>query len=117
MRHAEYIASQFPFILTLIGVAIAGGFFWLRERVRIVYAVVEIVIGFVAMYESMPIAEGEGFEQSFGHFYFSGFTNVNLLTIFGAIYLIVRGLDNWDQGLQDSRRWKALRIKLRLDRR
>jgi hypothetical protein len=63
------------------------------------------------------VTEPGKFSQAFDQYYFGGFTRLQYLTVIGAIYLVIRGLDNLDKGLQKSATWNALRAALRMDRR
>jgi hypothetical protein len=115
MIDVALFASQHPVIFTLVGFFLAGFFYWVRERLRIVFALLEIAAGVATMFKSTPTHQSGSFDQPFNQFYFGGFTEIQYLAILGAIYLIVRGFDNLDKGLQDCSVWKAFRTKLRMD--
>lgn len=115
MNALAFFASRHPILFTLIGFLTAGVFYWVRERLRLLCAVFEICVGTVTMYKAAPTNHGGGFDQPFGKLAFGGFTNVQYLAIIGAVYLIVRGFDNFDKSLQHCLTWKALRIKLRMN--
>jgi hypothetical protein len=115
--YAGYFASLHPVIFTLVGLVVACWFYLLREWCRVAYAAIGIFAGLCALYNSTPVTELGRFSQPFDQLHFGGFTNIQYLTIIGAIYLIVRGLDNLDKGLQTSQRWTILRAAFRIDRR
>jgi hypothetical protein len=100
-------------MFTLVGIVVGCGLYWLREWVRWLYAVIEIVFGIAAIYSAAPVIEGGSFGQSaFGQFPFGGVPTVKRITVVGAIYLLVRGLDNWDKAMEKSPCWKRLRAKV-----
>lgn len=80
------------------------------------YAVIEIVFGIGALYSAAPVTEGGSFSQPFGQLQFGGATTVAIITVIGAVYLIVRGLDNWDKAMEKSRCWNWLRAKVGIPR-
>jgi hypothetical protein len=98
-------------------VVAACGFYWLREQCRIAYAIIEIVLGCCALYSAAPVTEGGSFSQAFDQFSFGGITKIQYITIVGAVYFIIRGLDNLDKGLQGVAAWNALRSGLGINRR
>ena len=115
MKYTAFLVSEHPCIFTALGVMIAVAFYWLRERKRTFYAIIEIVFGGITLFRSAPVTKGGAFDQSFDQFSFGGFTQVDYLTIVAAIYLIVRGFDNLNTGLHTSLPWKATRRVLRMD--
>ena len=117
LNYVWYLASQHPVIFTFAGFVIACLLYLLREWCRVAYAAIEILVGGWALYSSAPVTEPSKLSQAFDQSHFGGFTRVQYLTIIGAIYLVIRGLDNLDKGLQKSAMWNALRAALRIDRR
>jgi hypothetical protein len=116
MNRILFFASQHSIMFTLFGSACGCLLYWLRERVRWLYAVVEIVFGIGALYSAAPVTKGGDFSQDFGHFEFGGTTTVAIITVIGAVYLIVRGLDNWDKAMEKSRCWNWLRAEFGIPR-
>jgi hypothetical protein len=116
MDRIEFFASQHSIMFTLFGFACGCVLYWLREWVRWLYAVIEIVFGIGALYSAAPVIEGGGFSQSFDQFYFGGAPTVKIITVIGAVYLIVRGLDNWDKAMEKSPCWKRFRAKVGIPR-
>ena len=111
-----FFASQHSIIFTLLGFACGCLLYWLRERVKWLYAVIDIVFGIGALYNAAPVTEGGSFSESFDQFAFGGVTKVATITVIGAIYLIVRGLDNWDRAMEKSPFWRRLRAKVGIPR-
>jgi hypothetical protein len=111
-----FFASQHSIMFALFGFACGCLLYWLRERVKWLYAVIEILFGIGALHSAAPVTEGGSFSQSFGQFEFGGVTRVAIITVIGAVYLIVRGLDNWDKAMEKSRCWNRLRAKVGIPR-
>lgn len=69
--------------LTFVSCAISWGLFWLREKFRIIYSLVELAFGIVTTWVSVGSAiNGDG----------------KWLIVVAAIYIIVRGLENFNIG-------------------
>jgi hypothetical protein len=54
MGGMAFFASQHPVIFTLFGVLIAGVFYWMRERLRLFYALLEIAAGVATLLKYTP---------------------------------------------------------------
>jgi hypothetical protein len=86
-----------PFIYFISGVVIAAILFWLRKRHRIVYGVAEVIAGLFTLSQSSRIGRGafsSGFNEAFEPYQWQ----LVLIATLGAIYIIIRGLDNIDEG-------------------
>src|SRR4029077_14362157 len=68
-----------------VALIIAWLLYVLRERIRWLYAITEIIVGIAAIASYIGSGRPGGLTQ--------------LLTVFGGIYIVVRGLDNFNQGL------------------
>jgi hypothetical protein len=79
--------------------------FLLRLRFRFLYGGVELVFGLYVLWNASDKGRGSfssGFSSGFDTFQIS----VVLIQTFGAIYVIIRGLDNLMQGLSLETRTK-----------
>jgi multisubunit Na+/H+ antiporter MnhB subunit len=83
-------------IHVLMAILLAVAFYWLRCRWRLAYAAIEIVsgIGVIVAIGYVPFTFDPD-ASSFIYFRYAFHT----LTLMGAIYLLVRGLDNLEQSL------------------
>jgi hypothetical protein len=93
--------GPFPaYILSAIVAALV--LFWLRKHFRILYGLIEVAVGVFTLWSQSSVGRGAfsfGFSNGFQTFQWQ----IALLATLGAIYIIVRGLDNIDQ------EWRALR--------
>lgn len=88
-----------PAVYVLSGVCIALAMFWIRRSHKIIYGAIEVVAGVLALYGTALVGKGP-FDRGFsGDFYRFDWTIVLIATLTG-IYIIVRGLDNIEQGLK-----------------
>jgi hypothetical protein len=91
----------------LIGIGIF--FYWLRYRHRLLYGILEILVALVLLYVGIFPAETYALlirEPPRSDIVIAGVTK--MVTVFGAVYVFVRGLDNIDTGLPSStwrKRW------------
>jgi hypothetical protein len=90
-------AQSRPLIM-LSGVATALSLFLLRIRFRFLYGAIEVTFGLCVLWNASDKGRGafsSGFSSGFDAFQLS----VVLIQTFGAIYVLIRGLDNLMQGL------------------
>jgi uncharacterized membrane protein HdeD (DUF308 family) len=111
-----YQGSQHPYEFALVGFIAACGLFWTREHYRMFYAFIEIGFGVLALMNATPsFTGGPGADiereitRSESHW--------SIVTIAGAIFFIIRGIDNLDRGLAATALWRQLRETLRLPHR
>ena|SRR5215208_2165857 len=91
----------FLLILVLIGLGVF--FYWLRYKYRLLYGAVEILFSIILM--SVGLFPAESYALVI-----KGPTKSDIViaavtkfvTLFGAVYIFVRGLDNIDQALPSS---------------
>lgn len=76
------------FFLALIFLALGFGFFFLRQTHRMWYGAVELVVALVAMAYAINKMAG------------ANFTSDDTIKLIGGIYIMVRGLQNVDDGLK-----------------
>jgi hypothetical protein len=88
-----------PRIYVLSGMWIAGVLFWLRKRRRLAYGLTEVLAGLFTLYQSSTIGRG-AFSSGFSDGFQTYRWQLILISTLGAIYVIIRGLDNIDQGWQ-----------------
>lgn len=88
--------------IVLASLVVAVSLFLLRRIVRGLYGTIEVVIGFIAIWDASSKGRG-GFSAGFS----SGFQRyewtVVLLQTAAAIYLMIRGFDNLEQWWADKR--------------
>jgi hypothetical protein len=90
-----------PIIYVFSGMWIAAVLFWIRKRRRLLYGVTEVLAGLFTLYQSSTIGRG-GFSSGFSDGFQTYRWQLVLISTLGAIYVIVRGLDNIDQGLHHN---------------
>jgi len=88
-----------PSVYVLSGLWIAGFLFWVRKRQRLVYGLTEVLAGLFILYHSSTIGRG-GFSSGFSDGFQTYRWQLILISTLTAIYVIIRGLDNIDQGWQ-----------------
>jgi hypothetical protein len=87
-----------PFaVYILSGVGAAFVLFWLRKRHRVLYGLIEIGTGVFTLWNHFSDGKG-GFSSGFSSGFQTFQWQIALLATLGAIYIIIRGLDNIDQG-------------------
>jgi len=87
------------FIVTVL----AGvGFYLLRCQIRWLYGLIEIIVALVIMFfASFPVANALYVEGSYG-FGLSAYLTWGVITRLTGVYVLVRGLDNFEVGLPKS---------------
>jgi hypothetical protein len=83
-------ASSKPWF-AFVAIVLAYLLYLLRLHAQCVYALLEIVIGLAAMWSSILTPTN----SSLAH----------LIAVFGGIYIIIRGLDNFEKGLPNLLNW------------
>jgi hypothetical protein len=86
-----------PSIYFASGIVIAGVLFWARKRHRLLYGATEVLAGLFTLLQSSTIGRG-AFSSGFSDGFQTYRWQLVLLATLGSIYIIVRGLDNIDQG-------------------
>jgi hypothetical protein len=90
-------------LIFLSGVLVAITLFLWRIRFRFLYGVIELTFGLYVLWYVADKGRGSfstGFSAGFDTFQFS----VVLIQTFGAIYILIRSLDNLLQGLPTNTR-------------
>lgn len=103
MIHTGQIISQilvsFPNQVALVGIILALGLYAMRKRYRTYYGVLEVMSGVIALYV-FPIANGSPGQEAANWMAW-------LIGYVAPIYIIIRGLDNAEQGWSDFYFWPA----------
>ena len=86
-----------PIVYVLAGVWIAGFLFWVRKRQRVLYGLTEVLAGLFILYHSSTVGRG-GFNSGFSDGFQTYRWQLILISTLTAIYVIIRGLDNIEQG-------------------
>jgi hypothetical protein len=82
----------------LAGIILGFAFFWLRDHHRISYGLSEVAAGIFGLYQTSSVGRGD-FSADFSSSDFRTFQwKVAFFATLGAVYIIVRGLDNISQG-------------------
>ena len=90
-------------LLLLIAISAGVGFYWLRYKHLLVYGLSEVFIAVVLMIVTIFPAETYNIiynEPSSSDVFIAWITRI--ATMFGAVYVFVRGLDNIDTALPSS---------------
>ncbi len=93
------------------GIVVAISLFCFRFRFRLIYGLGELVFGLLVLWDATGKGRGafsSDFSSDFDIFQLS----VVVIQIFGAIYVLIRGMDNCYQGLPEARR-KAIDEKIK----
>ncbi len=98
-------------IAIVVGGAVAAiAMFLIRLRFRLVYGLAEIVFGLFVLWDASGKGRGDfssDFSRDFGVFQIT----LVLVQTFGAVYVLIRGLDNCNHGLpEQARKWIAAKI-------
>jgi hypothetical protein len=88
-----FIFRSGPIPTCVLGFLIAVTFFWMRECHQKVYGLSEIIVGLFILYETFPKGRG-GFSADFSDDFQKFQSSVVLISVAGAVYIMVRGLDN-----------------------
>jgi hypothetical protein len=89
-----------PLVNILAGFIAAVALFWLRRRHRVIYGFGEVLAGIFTLSQSYHIGRG-AFTSAFAEAFQPFQWQVVFLTTVAAVYIIVRGFDNIEQG------WKS----------
>jgi hypothetical protein len=116
IHRVMYFGSQNPLAFAGAGLLLACALFWLRGRARVLYALVEIALGMLAVASATPRFTAGFSINDFSSDFALSETHWSLVTIAGALYFIIRGLDNLDRGLANVAQWRRLCALLRLRR-
>lgn len=82
-----------PFLVSATVFLVGVGLFWFRSRCRGVYGLTEVVVGLsIASYKYVEASSGS-------HATATSDTNLLIALLTAGVYLVVRGLDNIQQGL------------------
>ena len=85
-------------IIVLCGVVVAITLFLWRIKFRFVYGVLELCFGFLVLWDAAGKGRGS-FSSDFSGDFTAFQLSVVLIQTFGAIYVLIRGMDNCLQGL------------------
>jgi hypothetical protein len=88
-----FIFVSGPVLSCLFGLVTAITLFWVGECHQRIYGLSEITVGLFVLYQTFPKGRGgfsSGFSDGFQTFQWS----VVLISTVGAVYIMVRGLDN-----------------------
>jgi hypothetical protein len=99
-----YVVPPFehhPLLYVLFGVTIAAVLFLCRVHLQGIYGLIEIIVGLFLMFLSLVVSGGD-FNNDFNKDFDTIRYAVTTTAYLGAIFVIVRGLDNIRQG------WRAL---------
>jgi hypothetical protein len=101
---AIYIALYGPpWVYVFAGITAAIALFWLRKRHRILYGGTEVLAGIFTLVQSYHLGRG-AFTSAFAEAFQPFQWQVVFLATLAGVYIIVRGLDNIEQG------WRAHRF-------
>ena len=83
------------------GLVTAGAFYWVRLKDRMIYGSIEIIFGFSNLYQAQPVITGDFAAADFASSDFlTSSIKLSILQALASIYIIVRGLDNFTQGVR-----------------
>lgn len=93
----ELVGRTFPLWGLVVGAAVVGvSLFWFRSRYRLSYGVVEALFG---LFTAARLANPSTYDSTF------------ILQLAAGLYIIVRGLDNIEKGIEGTKmehRWKRI---------
>lgn len=112
--YLTYLASIHPIWFSLFGITLTCILFWLRDRALKVYVLAEIFAAICALINATPTFTAGFSSDDFGDGFARSFTKVDYLQIVGAIYFIVRGLDNLNKSLHHLPCWTKVKRLLHL---
>jgi hypothetical protein len=90
-----------PTMTCVWGLGMAAVLYWMRQRHAVVYGATEIVAGLFILWNNYSIGRG-GFSGAFNEAFQTFQSNVVLISILGAVYIMVRGFDNIQRGFAKS---------------
>jgi hypothetical protein len=82
-----------PILTCVLGFLIAVTLFRLRKSHQKIYGLSEIIFGLFILYQTFPKGRG-GFSADFSDDFQKLQSSVVLISVAGAVYIMVRGLDN-----------------------
>jgi hypothetical protein len=88
-----FIFVSGPILSCFNGLVIAGTLLWIRETHRKIYGLSEVAVGLFVLYETFPKGRG-GFISGFSDGFQTFQGRVVLISMVGAVYIMVRGLEN-----------------------
>ena len=91
------ILHDSPSLYLAAGIVTALALFWMRKRHRFFYGVIEVMVGLVTLGQAAGVGRG-GFSSGFSADFQTFQWKVALLATLGAVYILVRGFDNVEQG-------------------
>jgi hypothetical protein len=92
-------------LIVASGIFTAVSLFLLRVRFRLLYGAIEIIFGLYVLWNVSDKGRG-GFSSGFSAGFDTFQISVVLIQTFGAVYVLIRGLDNLLQGLPAENRAK-----------
>ena len=93
-----FVFNSGPKVTCFWGFVMAATLFWMREKHTIVYGLTEVMAGLFILGQNYTNGRG-GFSAGFFAEAVQPFQgNVVLVTTLGAVYIMVRGLDNIKRG-------------------
>ena len=96
--------SEHTPVIFLSGIVVGISLFILRREIRWFYGLIEIVFALFVLYDSAGKGRGD-FSSDFGAAFSKFQFNLVIIQMFGAIYVLIRGLDNLFQGAPPLRAW------------
>jgi hypothetical protein len=91
-----------PSLYFASGIVAALALFWMRKRYRIFYGVIEVMVGLATLQQAARIGKG-GFSSDFSADFQTFQWKLALLATLAAVYIVVRGLDNIEQGWRNRK--------------
>lgn len=99
------IYGQSKSLIFASGIIIALSLFFWRLRFRFIYGVIEVGFGLYVLWDASGKGRG-GFSSGFSSGFDTFQLSIVLIQTLGAIYILIRGLDNLLQGLPEQARTK-----------
>jgi hypothetical protein len=93
-------------VVFVCGIVLAISLYVLRREIRWLYGMLEIAFGLVVLWDSSERGRG-GFSSGFSDDFAKFKLTVGVIQTLGAIYVLIRGMDNFAQGYPNLRAiWK-----------
>lgn len=92
-------------LIVASGIFTSVSLFLLRLRFRLLYGAIEVGFGLYVLWNAADKGRG-GFSSGFSSGFDTFQLSVVLIQTFGAVYILIRGLDNLLQGLPSEKRAK-----------